>query len=56
MDDDGSKSLSSYEFEKAMRDFGLRVPAPEVKALFRTFDRDGSGSISFDELLQTVQV
>ena len=41
MDDDGSKSLSSYEFGKACQDFGAGLNEREVMALQAHFDRDG---------------
>lgn len=34
MDDDGSKSLSKQEFEKACRDFKLEITIEDIALLF----------------------
>ena len=55
MDDDNSRSLSKYEFNKAMTDYMLGFSAQENAALFEYFDVDSSGSISYDEFLRAVR-
>lgn len=55
MDDDNSKSLNKYEFNKAMTDYMLGFSAAENSALFEYFDVDGSGSISYDEFIRAVR-
>lgn len=55
MDDDNSKSLSKYEFNKAMTDYMLGFSAQENAALFEYFDVDSSGSISYDEFIRAVR-
>lgn len=39
------------EFKKGLRDFGVDLEPHEVAELFESFDRDGSGTIDFDEFL-----
>ncbi|CAG0884904.1 unnamed protein product [Darwinula stevensoni] len=55
MDDNMNKSLSIEEFTKGMQDTGLKVTNDETQALFKMFDKDGSGSINFDEFLINVR-
>jgi Ca2+-binding EF-hand superfamily protein len=55
MDDDNSKSLSKYEFNKAMTDYMLGFSAEENGQLFDYFDVDSSGSISYDEFIRAVR-
>ena len=55
-DDDRSNRLSLEEFQEGLRDYGVALSPEEVKTLFAQFDRDGSGSISFDELLRALRV
>jgi len=55
MDDDNSKSLSKYEFNKAMTDYMLGFSAAENSALFEYFDVDNSGSVSYDEFIRAVR-
>ena len=54
-DDDNSKSLDREEFKKAMHDFRIGLSDPQIVTAFRIFDRDGSGSISYDEFLRTIR-
>ena len=55
MDDDGSRQLSSYEFCKALSDYGLGFSKGEQQALFSYFDFDGSGQISYDEFIRSIR-
>lgn len=56
MDDDNNRSLDLKEFLKGLNDYGILIEKQEATALFRQFDRDGSGTIDFDEFLITLRV
>jgi len=43
MDDDNSKALNKYEFNKALSDYMLGFTSAENGALFDYFDVDNSG-------------
>ena len=45
MDDDGSKSLSKQEFEKACRDFKLEITSEDISLMFSAFDLNRDGTI-----------
>nr|XP_017104216.2 calcyphosin-like protein isoform X2 [Drosophila bipectinata] len=51
MDDDGSKTLSSEEFKKGVKDMGLELSDSEIQDMFTRFDTDGSGNINMTEFL-----
>jgi Ca2+-binding EF-hand superfamily protein len=55
MDDDGSKTLNMAEFKKAMNECALDLKDSELRMMFVFFDKDSSGSISFDEFLNGVR-
>lgn len=44
-----------YEFKKACKDFRVGLEDKDSERLFRIFDRDGSGSIDYDEFLRGVR-
>lgn len=56
MDDDGSKSLNKEEFSKGIRETGLSLSDEETDKLFNAFDKDGGGSINYDEFLVAIRV
>lgn len=56
MDDDGNKKIDLKEFKKGLRDYGVDLDPEEVMEMFGAFDRDGSGSIDFDEFLVNLRV
>ena len=55
MDDNRSRSLDAEEFDKAMHDYGVELTRAETQALFQGFDRNGSGSVDYDEFLRYVR-
>jgi len=55
MDDDNSKTLNKYEFQKACTDFMLGFNQNELGSLFTYFDVDGSGTISYDEFIRAIR-
>ena len=54
MDDDNSGYLDQSEFNKALKDYRVNVTPDEGRKLFRIFDVNGDGSISYDEFLRMV--
>ncbi len=55
-DFNGNKKLDPEEFTEALQFSGLFLPAHEVSALFRKFDRTRDGSIDYDEFLRGIKV
>lgn len=55
MDDDGSKSLSLQEFQKAVRDFKAEIANEDVGILFSAFDINRDGTIQYDEFLRVIR-
>ena len=57
MDDDENRSLDQKEFRKGLHDYGLvEITKEQADELFGLFDKDGSGSIDFDEFLVKLRV
>ena len=55
-DDNNDRSLNFEEFDKGVTESGAKLSAEEAKELFSSFDKDGAGSIDFDELLIAIRV
>ncbi|XP_067118418.1 calcyphosin-like protein isoform X2 [Centruroides vittatus] len=55
MDDSRDKKLDKAEFEKGMHDYGVNLEKHDVDALFSEFDKDGSGTIDFNEFLSSLR-
>ena len=55
MDDNKSGSLDKFEFKKALKEYGFVLTEFQLSVLYKHFDRDGSGSVDYDEFLRTVR-
>eukprot|EP00753_Platysulcus_tardus_P007636 PLAT15325.1.p2 GENE.PLAT15325.1~~PLAT15325.1.p2 ORF type:complete len:357 (+),score=205.89 PLAT15325.1:145-1215(+) len=55
MDDSGDHALDKEELRTGLADYGLRLTPKELDKVFKLFDRDGGGKISFDELLVAIR-
>nr|ACH48219.1 EF-hand protein-like protein [Cyriopagopus schmidti] len=55
MDDNRDKKLNLEEMKLGLQEYGADIQPSEVESLFKELDRDGSGSISFDEFLRAVR-
>ena len=51
MDVDGSGDLTFEEFRKGFINFGLKFNLRETKCLFRLFDVNGDGTLSYAEFV-----
>jgi len=55
MDDDGSKSISMYEFAKACKDFKVGINEENVPLIFDFFDTNRGGTLKIDEFLMSIR-
>lgn len=55
MDDDGSKSISLYEFTKACKDFKVGINEENVPLVFAAFDSNRDGTLNYDEFLMAIR-
>jgi Ca2+-binding EF-hand superfamily protein len=55
MDDDGSKTISLYEFTKACKDFKVGVSEENIPILFEAFDTNHDGTLNYDEFLMAIR-
>uniref|UniRef100_A0A7S0DZW5 EF-hand domain-containing protein n=2 Tax=Phaeocystis antarctica TaxID=33657 RepID=A0A7S0DZW5_9EUKA len=53
-DSSGDGQLDSEEFKRALGVLGVRLPPSKVRQLFRTFDQDHSGTVSYEEFCHIV--
>ncbi len=51
MDFNGNGKLDFKEFEAALGAFGLFLKVVEIQALIKYYDKDGDGSISYEEFI-----
>ena len=49
-----SGDVNPKEFASALERFGVILNDKDTKQFFSTFDRDGSGAISYDEFIEAV--
>lgn len=56
MDDNNNRTLDFKEFVKGLNDYAVVMEKEEAEELFRRFDKDGSGTIDFNEFLLTLRV
>lgn len=54
MDDSGDKKISRSELKYGLRDMGIPFSSGEEQVVFTFLDRDGSGTINFDEFLRAL--
>ena len=55
MDDNRSGSLDLQEFAKGCEESRLGFTDIDVQTLFRAFDKNGDGTIDYDEFLRVVK-
>lgn len=55
MDDDGSKSISLPEFQKACKDFKVGINDDNVPLIFDLFDTNRDGTLNIDEFLMAIR-
>jgi Ca2+-binding EF-hand superfamily protein len=55
MDDNRSGSLDLPEFAKGVAESKLDITDVDVRVLFNAFDRDGNGTVDYDEFLRVVK-
>lgn len=55
MDDDNSRSLDINEFKKACKDYRFELSDDEIERGFIAFDRNGDGTIDYEEFLRNVR-
>lgn len=56
MDDNNNRTLDFKEFMKGLNDYAVVMEKEEAEELFRRFDKDGNGTIDFNEFLLTLRV
>jgi Ca2+-binding EF-hand superfamily protein len=51
LDTDSNKRITAQEFKQKVRAMHMRMDDDEINALFRHFDLNNDGSISYNELV-----
>lgn len=55
-DNDKSWTLSREEMAETLKEFSLQLSDEEVKNLFDQFDADESGTVNYEEFLDSIRV
>jgi len=55
MDDNGNRQLDLEDFRWGFIDYGFNLTIEEAQQLLTHFDRDGNGTVSYDEFLQAIK-
>lgn len=55
LDDNRDKKLDLTELTEGLQECGLELSPEEITKIFNEIDRDGSGSIHFDEFLRAIR-
>lgn len=56
MDDNGNRELDVDDFRWGFIDYGFNLSKEESAKLLEKFDRDGNGTVNFDEFLRYLKV
>ena len=56
MDDNGNRQLDVEDFRWGFIDYGFNLSQEEAQHLVTHFDRDGNGTVSYDEFLRALKV
>jgi Ca2+-binding EF-hand superfamily protein len=51
LDDNGNRQIDLNEFVWGLSDYGITLTEDQGKKILEKFDRDGNGTVNFDELL-----
>eukprot|EP00347_Sterkiella_histriomuscorum_P021558 403333558 len=55
MDENGSKTLDVDDFRWGLKDYGITISKEESQQVMQHFDRDGNGSVDFNEFLRALK-
>lgn len=55
MDDSRDRYLDRYEFEWALVENGHKLSPAELERLFKYFDRNADGKVSYDEFIRCLR-
>jgi len=55
LDDNRDRKINKVELCDGLKDYGIYLDDEQTNLLFANFDRDNSGTVSFDELLRALR-
>lgn len=55
LDDNRDRKLDLEELKEGLQDYGISLTPEEITQLFQLIDKDGSGTLHFDEFLQAIR-
>ena len=56
MDNNGNRQLDARELQYGLGDMGISLDEEQLTTVLKFFDRDGSGSVNYDEFLRAIRV